>query len=118
MAAASTAAKHVSGQHDKNDPSKGFFLWPRNLLDLLEAGKAVVLSRSTVEAAIWTATGASRGARCGCRLIALCRWLRCRRMTGSFRPCLAALSTRRVVAEPCMTLVMLGRSGATSDLPT
>lgn len=33
---------------DPDDPSKGFFLWDRHLLDALEAGEPVTLSTSQI----------------------------------------------------------------------
>jgi hypothetical protein len=38
---------------DPNDHTADCFCAPRKLLDLLEAGKSVVLRRSTVQAALW-----------------------------------------------------------------
>ena len=38
---------------DKDDHSAGFFLWPRDSLDRLEAGETVVVDRGDVELALW-----------------------------------------------------------------
>lgn len=38
---------------DRDDHDQGFFLWPRHLLDRLEAGDPVQVDRARVELALW-----------------------------------------------------------------